>query len=127
MPRGGSETILVVDDEKMIRDLCSRFLTQAGYKVIEATNGIDALLVYQERGGEIAMVLLDLIMPEMSGMKCLEGLLALNPSVKVVVASGYAANGSVKHTVANGAKRFINKPYAVRQVLETVRAVLDSE
>ena len=127
MPLGGSETILVVDDEKMIRDLCSRFLTQAGYKVIEATNGIDALLVYQERGGEIAMVLLDLIMPEMSGMKCLEGLLALNPSVKVVVASGYAANGSVKHTVANGAKRFINKPYAVRQVLETVRAVLDSE
>jgi two-component system, cell cycle sensor histidine kinase and response regulator CckA len=127
MPRGGSETILVVDDEKMIRDLCSRFLTQAGYKVIEANNGVDALLVYQERGGEIAMVLLDLIMPEMSGMKCLEGLLALNPSVKVVVASGYAANGSVKDAVAIGAKRFINKPYAVRQALETVRAVLDLE
>ncbi|MFA6223774.1 MAG: PAS domain S-box protein [Desulfomonilaceae bacterium] len=127
MPRGGSETILVVEDEQMIRDLCVRFLTQAGYKVIETTNGLDALQVYRERGGEIAMVLLDLIMPEMSGMQCLEGLLALNPSVKVVVASGYVANGSVQDAVANGAKRFINKPYAVRQVLETVRAVLDSE
>jgi two-component system, cell cycle sensor histidine kinase and response regulator CckA len=95
--------------------------------VIEAANGLDALQIYRARGGEIAMVLLDLIMPEMSGMKCLEGLLALNPSVKVVVASGYSANGSVKDAVANGAKRFINKPYAVRQALETVRAVLDSE
>ncbi len=127
MPQGGSETILVVEDEEMIRDLCVRFLTQAGYKVIEATNGVDALQVYRERGGEIAMVLLDLIMPEMSGMKCLEGLLALNPSVKVVVASGYSANGSLKDAVADKVKRFINKPYAVRQVLETVRAVLDSE
>jgi len=74
------------------------------------------------------MVLLDLIMPEMGGMQRLEGLLALNPSVKVVmIAGGYSANGPIKDAVANKVKRFINKPYAVQQALKTVRAVLDSE
>ena len=94
MPRGGSETILLVDDEDMIRDLCSRILTKAGYSVITASNGREALEVYQQRGSEISLVILDLIMPEMGGKQCLESLLSLDPSVKVVIASGYSANGT---------------------------------
>ncbi len=124
---GGSELILIVDDEKPIRELGSRIFTNAGYKVITASNGNEALDVYKARGGEIALVILDLIMPEMGGEQCLESLLSIDPSVKVVIASGYAARGKTKHAIESGAKGFVSKPYEIRQVLAVVRAVLDEE
>jgi two-component system, cell cycle sensor histidine kinase and response regulator CckA len=127
MPRGGSETILLVDDEDMIRDICSRVLTKAGYSVITAPNGREALEVYQQRSSEISLVILDLIMPEMGGTQCLETLLSLDPSVKVVIASGYSAKGSAGETLASAARGFVNKPYDIRQVLEIVRSVLDEK
>ena len=124
--RGGSETILLVDDEELIRDIGSKTLTRAGYKVFVASNGKEALELYQAHSDEIALVLLDLIMPEMGGEQCLKGLLSLNPSVKVVIASGYSASGPTKDALADGAKGFVNKPYDVRQALEVIREVLDS-
>ena len=127
IPKGGSETILLVDDEELIRDLGSRILTKAGYTLITASNGKEALEIYQKRRGEISLVLLDLMMPEMGGKQCLEGLLSLNPSVKVIVASGFSANGPTKDALSAGAKAFVNKPYDMRQVLEVVRQVLDAE
>jgi len=126
-PRGGSETILVADDDEMIRDLCSRILTKAGYTVITASNGKEVLEVYATQAESISLVILDLIMPEMSGKQCLDGLLSLNPSVKVVIASGYSANGPTQDALSTGAKGFVNKPYEIRQVLEVVRRVLDSK
>jgi CheY-like chemotaxis protein len=127
MPLGGSETILLVDDEEHIRDLCSRILTKAGYKVIAASNGKEALDVYERRGDEIGLVVLDLMMPEMGGKHCLEGLLTLNSSVKAVIASGHSAGGPVEDALAAGAKGFVNKPYDIRQVLEVVRRALDAQ
>jgi len=127
MPRGGSETILLVDDEEIIRDLGSRILSKGGYKVVLASNGKDALKLYQQRRDEISLVILDLIMPEMGGKQCLEALASLDPSVKVVIASGYSPNGPTKKALAAGAKGFVNKPYDIRQVLEVVREVLDKE
>jgi two-component system, cell cycle sensor histidine kinase and response regulator CckA len=127
MPRGGPETILMVDDEELIRDLGSRILTKAGYKVIGASNGKEALEVYQARSDEIALVILDLIMPDMGGEQCLKGLLSLDPAVKVVIASGFAANGPTKDALVAGARGFVNKPYDIRQVMEVVRNTLDAE
>ncbi|MBI5572493.1 MAG: PAS domain S-box protein [Desulfomonile tiedjei] len=126
LPRGGSETILLVDDEELIRDLGVRILTRAGYQVIVASNGKKGLEEYQARRDEISLVILDLIMPEMGGKQCLEGLLGLNPAVKVLIASGYSTDGTTE-AVTWGAKGFVHKPYDMRQVLETVRAVLDEE
>ena len=126
MPRGGSETILLVDDEEMIRELGSRILSRSGYKVITASNGKEALDVYERHGGKIALVVLDLLMPEVGGKQCLEGLLRLDPSVRVVIASGYSAEGPTKDALSAGAKGFVNKPYDIRQVLGVVREVLDS-
>ncbi len=125
MPRGGSETILLVDDEEMIRDLGSRILSRSGYKVITASNGKEALDVYERRGGEIALVVLDLIMPEMGGKQCLEGLLRLDPAVRVVIASGYSAGGPTKDALSAGAKGSIAKPFNMRQVLDMVRETID--
>ncbi|MBF0552414.1 MAG: response regulator, partial [Deltaproteobacteria bacterium] len=127
MPRGGSETILLVDDEEFIRELGYVLLTKAGYQVIKASNGKEALDVYQARGGEIALVILDLIMPEMGGKQCLEGLLGLDPSIKVLIASGYSADGPGKEALEAGAKGFVNKPYNNRQMLEVVRSILDEK
>ena len=126
-PRGGSETILVADDDEMVRDLCSRILAKAGYTVITASSGKEALELYKTQGDRISLVILDLIMPEMSGKQCLEGLLSLDPSVKVVIASGYSANGPTKDALSAGAKGFVNKPYDIRQVLAVVRGVLDAK
>jgi len=127
MPRGGSETILLVDDEEMIRDIGSRILTKAGYNIITASNGKEALQVYQERGHDIALVILDLIMPEMGGKHCLENLIRLDPSVRVVIASGFSADGQTKEALGGGAKGFVSKPFDMRQLLQTVRKVLDGE
>ena len=127
MPRGGSETILVVDDEEMIRDLCSRILTKAGYTVIAASSAKEALDLYTMHREKISLVILDLIMPEMGGKQCLQEVLEINPSIKVIIASGYAANGPTKDALSAGARGFVNKPYGIRQVLEVVRGVLDAE
>ncbi len=127
LPRGGSETILLVDDEELIRDLGSRILTEAGYRVFKAVNGKEALDMYEAHSASIALVILDLIMPEMGGKQCLENLLRLNPSAKVVIASGHLANGSTKEAMAAGAKGFVKKPYNIQQMLEVVREVLDNE
>jgi PAS domain S-box-containing protein len=126
-PLGGTETILLVDDEELVRQFGERILGQLGYTVITASSGKEALDVYAHRGRQIALVLLDLIMPEMSGMQCLAELLNLDPSVKVVIASGYTLDGPTKDTLSAGAKGFVSKPYDTRHLLEVVREVLDAE
>jgi PAS domain S-box-containing protein len=126
-PRGGKETILLIDDEEMVRDLGARILRNAGYRVITASNGREALNVYREHAGDISLVVLDLIMPEMGGSQCLTELLSLNPALKVIVASGFSAGHTTSEALEAGAKGFINKPYNMRQVLEVVRSVLDEK
>ncbi len=127
MPRGGSETILLVDDEESIRKFGSTILKKAGYYVITASNGKEALEKYIAHSKKIALVILDFIMPEMGGKKCLEGLLGVNPYVKVVIASGYSGVGHTKDALEQGARGFLNKPYDIYQMLEVVRTLLDEE
>ncbi len=127
MPRGGSETILLVDDEDMIRDLCSRILAKSGYSVITARNGKEALELYIAQRDRISLVILDLIMPQMGGKQCLDDLLSIDPAVKVLIASGYSSNDATQEALASGARGFVNKPYDMRQVLGVVREVLDAE
>ncbi|HDQ40540.1 MAG TPA: response regulator [Desulfonatronum sp.] len=123
--QGGSETILVVDDEPEIRELTREALESLGYAVKEAVNGEEALRGYKEYGQSIDLVLLDMNMPGMGGHECLHELLRINPSVKVVIASGYTANGHGKGTLTSGAKGFISKPYRLRELAVMVRRVLD--
>jgi len=125
--RGGTETVLLVDDEDFVRDLGIRILQKGGYTVLTAANGKEGLEEYLTHRGEIALVILDLIMPEMGGQQCLEELLRFDPEVKVLVASGYSASGPTKDVLDAGAKGFVSKPYGMRQLLDTVRSVLDGE
>ena len=127
MPAFGTETLLVVDDEESIRKLTKDLLNSVGYKVLTASTGREALNVYSEGQGVISLVILDLIMPEMDGSKCLQELLQINPLAKVLIASGYSANGPAREAATIGAKGYVGKPYNVRELLRMVRSVLDAE
>jgi two-component system, cell cycle sensor histidine kinase and response regulator CckA len=125
-PVYSNKTILLVDDEQLVRDLGERILTRAGYTVVTASNGKEALERYETSRENISLVILDLIMPEMSGKKCLEKLLKINPKAKIVIASGYNANHESDNFLKAGAKDFVNKPYDMQTLLQTVHHVLSS-
>ncbi len=122
---GGTETILLVDDEDVVRELGELILGEYGYRVLTAKNGKEALEIYQNEKGRIALVILDWLMPEMGGKQCMQGLLKLNPTIRVLVASGYASGGTARDAVELGAKSFVNKPFEVAQLLQQVRKLLD--
>jgi PAS domain S-box-containing protein len=123
--RGGSETILLVDDEEPIRELGEQVLKKFGYTVLQASDGESAVKLYQEKKEEIDLVLLDLIMPVMGGKRCMDWLLQINPELKVIIASGYSPEETVKEILEGGAKNFINKPFNMKEMLQAVRKVLD--
>jgi two-component system, cell cycle sensor histidine kinase and response regulator CckA len=125
--RGGNETILLVDDEDFIRDIGSKALNRSGYHVITASDGQEALDVYRREGDKISLVILDLIMPEMDGKKCLNRILEINPKAKVLMASGYSEHGPSNASITEGAVGFVVKPYDIRKLRQTVRKVLDHD
>lgn len=127
MPRGGTETILLVDDEEFVQDLGKRILERSGYTVLISANGKEALDLYKKERDKISLVILDLIMPEMGGKQCLEELLKIEPKARVLIASGFAANRQTKEAMETGARGFVGKPYNLKEMLQTVRKVLDSE
>lgn len=125
-PLEGHETVLLVDDEDYIRDLGERFLAKAGYRVLTAANGSEAVEVYRRDYDEIALVILDLMMPDMTGRQCLEELASINPQVKVLIASGYSVDESITPQVLGRAEAFVRKPYEKAQLLLAMRKVLDT-
>ena len=119
---GGDETILLVEDNNMIRELCAKLLIGVGYNVISAGNGKEALEIYQMENHKISLILLDLIMPVMDGWQCLVKILRVDPKAKVIIASGLA-----KGMQAKGAMGFVQKPFETSQLLTTIRNVLDKD
>jgi len=120
----GSATILIVDDDAFIRDLGRQLFTRFGYQVLSAEDGHQALRLYQEHREEIDLVVLDLIMPTMDGDECLERLLALNPELKVVIATGFSPGGSVREALKRGARGILHKPFQISEALRVVQQVL---
>jgi PAS domain S-box-containing protein len=121
-PVGGTETVLLVDDEPMIRNLGRTILQRYGYKVLLAEDGLEALDVYRREAGRIDLVILDLTMPRLSGRDTHRALLQIDPHAHVLFASGYsAANISEEEGVLG----FISKPYRPQELANTVRAALN--
>ncbi|MCA1989804.1 MAG: response regulator [Desulfarculus sp.] len=121
----GRERILLVDDEESLRQLGETLLSQMGYQVTTAGSGEEALDLYRTRSDGFDLVVLDLGMPGMGGHRCLEALLANDPTVRVVVASGYSAHSQVRESLAAGARAFVAKPFRRVELLSAVRSVLD--
>ncbi len=127
MPAFGTEAVLLVDDEDLVRELGQRILVRSGYKILTATNGREALEVYEKEKGHIDLVILDLIMPTMGGKDCLNKILEIDPQAKILIASGYSADASIKEYVELGAKGFVAKPFRFKELLRQVRIALDEK
>jgi DNA-binding NtrC family response regulator len=127
-PARGSETVLLVEDDDLVRGLAPRTLTENGYSVLEAANGEEATRVCQRRGGPIQLLLTDVVLPGgMSGRDIADRVTALRPETKVLYMSGYTDNAIVHHGVMEPGIAFIGKPFTPTALLNKLRRVLDGE
>jgi two-component system cell cycle sensor histidine kinase/response regulator CckA len=122
----GQETILLVDDEEIIRELGVDILEDRGYRVFSASDGREAVRIYRNRVREIDLVILDVMMPGIGGKETCLQLRAINPHVKVLLSSGYSTNGEVGEILKQGVSGFVQKPYREEELAAKVREVLDA-
>lgn len=118
------ETILVVDDEEPIVRSVSRLLAALGYEVLTAPNGMEAIEIVRNNREQIALVILDMIMPGMSGSQTFDALRAIVPSVKVLLSSGYSVDGQATEILERGCNGFIQKPFDLAALSAKLREIL---
>jgi CheY-like chemotaxis protein len=123
----GTERVLVVEDEEAVRHLTERILRAAGYEVIGAASGPEALVQWERFGAGVNLVLTDVIMPQMSGRTLVDHLTQSRQNLKVLYMSGYTDNAIVHHGVLDEGRHFIAKPFTARDLLRKVRVVLDRD
>ncbi len=123
----GGATILVVEDDELLLSLVERFLTENGFRVLTANDGLEAVHFYRTHGKRIRIVLMDIDLPTLNGLDAFQRMKEINADVRVVFASG-SLNPSLKHQLREaGAKRFVQKPYGPDDILKTIREVLQEE
>ncbi len=123
----GSETVLIVEDDPMASRMGRDILERWGYRVMVADNGSEAIEIYSEFKKRIHLVLLDIILPDLSGDQVFFSLRKINPDVRVIVSSGYNVNQQITHLLNCGCADFIQKPFQSRALSSKVRAALDRE
>jgi CheY-like chemotaxis protein len=124
-PRG-NETVLLVEDEKTVRDVNRRILVRNGYTVLEARDGKEALRVASQHRGPIHLLLTDVVMPAMRGRQLAEQMSALHPAMKVLYVSGYPDDAVVEYGIRDGEVHFLQKPFSPSVLTQKVRGVLDA-
>jgi two-component system cell cycle sensor histidine kinase/response regulator CckA len=126
LPRG-DETVLLVEDEPMVRELGASLLSKLGYDVLVASNGRQALnLIHADRGRTIQIVVTDVVMPEMGGKDLADSLRIISPKTKVIFCSGYTEDVASLRGDAGASIIFIPKPYTMSVLANKVREVLDN-
>ncbi len=124
--KGGSETILLVEDEPTVLELARAALEHYGYQVLTAQNGLEAIATYRDHQSEIALVILDVVMPKLGGRETFRELRRIDPGVKAILASGYDTSQSlVRELLQSGVCGLVRKPYQIRELAQAVRRALD--
>lgn len=124
LPPGRGELILVVDDETAVRTIIQRTLEAFGYRVVTASDGAEAVVVFAQRGHEVDLVLTDISMPVMDGPATIRALLRMDPDLRIVATSGHGGDGGSALAAAYGVRDFIGKPYTAEALLDVVQRVL---
>ncbi|MFH1077192.1 MAG: response regulator [Pseudomonadota bacterium] len=120
----GTGTVLLVDDEEIIRTVGKELLEAIGYKVITAVNGQEALRLYQTYYNDIKIILLDMVMPGMSGSELYDAIKAFSPDAKVLLSSGYSLTGQALEMVKRGCDGFIQKPFSMAELSNKLNEIL---
>jgi CheY-like chemotaxis protein len=123
---GGSETVLLVEDEEVVRDISAAILRKLGYRVLQASNGMQAIGMAREYAHRIDLLMTDVVMPGMNGRELSERLLDIHPETKVLFASGYTEDAIVQHGVLEEGVSFIGKPYSPPALAKKIRDVLET-
>ena len=126
-PLRGSETVLFVDDEDMILEVAEELLKWLGYKTLIAGSGKEAIEVYEAQKERVDMVILDMIMPDISGSEVYDRLKHINPEVKVLLSSGYTIDGAASEIMNRGCNGFIQKPFKIKELSQKLREILDGK
>jgi len=121
----GTETVLLVEDEAKVLDICDRFLKTLGYSVLTATTGWEALQIYERNKAHIDIVVLDMILPGMGGGELFDALKAMEPGLKALISTGYSVEGEVSDLMRRGCKGYIQKPFSMRVLAKEIRRLLD--
>jgi signal transduction histidine kinase/ActR/RegA family two-component response regulator/ligand-binding sensor protein len=124
---GGTETVLLVDDEAFILEVGRDLLEAMGYRVLIARDGKEGVAVYQKNRDEIDIVILDMVMPYMSGSEIYERLKEINPDIKVLLASGFSIDGEATEILDRGCNGFIQKPFRINELMEKIGEILDKK
>lgn len=122
---GGNETVLLVEDEEMVREMAKEILEESGYQVLEAKHGHEALLIAEQHLGHIHLMLSDVVMPQMSGRELAERFAPLRKDMKVLYMSGYTDDAIVHHGVLDEGTAFIEKPFTPNALAHKVRETLN--
>ncbi len=122
----GTETVLVVEDAEPLRCLTREFLSDCGYKVLEASNGKEALQIYRSSSERIHLLITDLVMPGMSGRQLAEELTLIDPALAVLYMSGYSSDRTVLPGVTSDVASYLEKPFSRESMLRKVRQLLDA-
>jgi len=121
----GTETILLVDDEAVILNVGKEIIETLGYHVLVASGGLEAIDVYSRNRKRIALVILDMVMPDLDGGKTFDALKDIDPGVRVILSSGYSLNSEAEGIMQRGCKAFMQKPFNAHAISRTLRQVLD--
>ena len=125
---GGTETILIVEDEEILREMAREILQNYGYNILEASSGREAFDVWNRHTDEIHLLLTDMVMPEgISGIQLAERLLSDRPDLKIILTSGYSSNEVNAELMARSQARFLQKPYSHNNLAKIVRDCLDTD
>ena len=123
--RRGTETILLVEDEEIVRKMSRQMLEAVGYRVLEAANGIEALAICDAQPDAVHLLLTDVVMPQMSGRKLAEKLAQTHPHIRLLYMSGYTDDAVMREETIKEGKNFIQKPFTLEALAEKIRKLLD--
>jgi CheY-like chemotaxis protein len=125
-PRGGTETILIAEDDNTVRDIINTMLTGFGYKVIEAVDGEDAIRKFAENSEAVRLALLDGIMPKKNGEEAFEAIKGIRPDIRAIFLSGYTDSSFDHDKLIRMGATFLQKPVKPTELLRKVREILDA-
>lgn len=124
-PKAAAQTILLVDDDIIVREIAREMLTMQGYQVLEAPNGQEALQQMADAASPIHLLVTDIMMPGMNGRELAEQLLAKQPTLRVVFMSGYNEDELLRKGISSQSVTFVAKPFTINSLSSAVKGVLD--